>query len=119
MIADLRAELAADLGVIGTPVYTTWPDRITPPLIVLTQPASDYVTAGPTFGGFTVAVDLVILVARSANSVALDNLDALVEQVLANSVDWRLTGVDGPSIVTINGAEHLGTIAHLNKEARL
>lgn len=120
MIRELRDQLAADLGVIGVPVHTSWPDRITPPVIFLTPPtAGSYVTGGQTFGSFVCSVDVVILAARSDTATTLDGLEDLVEGVLTNTADWSLSGVDAPGLVTISGLEYLGTTAHLSKTARL
>lgn len=120
MIAALRAQLAADLAVLDVPVVEQWPNRVTPPVIFLTPPASgSYVAGGPTFGSYTCSIDVVILVDRAVIAAALSTLEDLVEGVLTNSVDWSLDGVDSPSLVTIGASEYLGTIAHLSKPSRL
>lgn len=120
MIQELRDTLAADLAVLDIPIYAAWPAKITPPCVFVTPPVSaPYVTAGPNFSEYTVAVDVVALVAKADAAVALANLEVVIEAVLANSVDWGLSGVDSPSTVAVNGVDYLGTVLHLNKPSRL
>lgn len=130
MIAELRTALVADLvtgsggnaSPIGVPVKEAWPSKVLNPPVVYVVPPQDrpYVTAGPNFGQWTVAVDLVILSGRADAADALAELEQLVEIALANTVDWTLAGgVDSPSTITVNGTECLGTTLHLSKPASL
>jgi hypothetical protein len=77
------------------------------------------VTGGPTFGGYTVALDVVVLVPKGSTDLALPALEALIEGVLANTVDWSLSGVDSPGVTTVGAADALGTVIHLSKTSRL
>lgn len=121
MIQTIRDTLAADLGVLDIPIYAAWPAKmISPPCVFVTPPVStSYVTAGPNFTEYTVAVDVVALVAKADASVALANLEVVIEGVLANTVDFGLSGVDAPGTVSVNGVEYLGTVVHLAKPSRL
>ncbi|GAA3193967.1 hypothetical protein ACFO1B_03830 [Dactylosporangium siamense] len=120
MIKTLRDQLAKDLDVLGVPVANGWPDRITPPVLLVVPPASAvHVTAGPNFTEYTVALDVVVLAGKASPALALNALEELVEGVLSNTVDWSLSGVDSPSLVTISGTEYLGTVVHLSKPTRL
>jgi hypothetical protein len=122
VFADLRGALAADLAVAGVPVFPSWPDDLDVPCIFLAPPVGgDYVSAGQTFGSFNLAVDVVILVAHSTAESGIEALDTLLEAVLANSVDWSLTGVDAPAPITVTdqGADYLGVAVHLSKSTRL
>jgi len=120
MIGTLRDTLAADLGALDVPVLAAWPDRVTPPCVIVVPPASaSYVVGGPTFGSFTVALDVVALVPHGSPNVALPALETLIEGVLTNSVDWALNGIESPGVTTIGAAEVLGTVIHLAKTARL
>ena len=120
MITAVREQLAADLAEVGVPVHSQWPDRVTVPCLLLV-PAADrpYVTGGQTFGEYALALDVVVLVERGSHEVALPALEALLDAVLANTVDWGLTGIDSPTVVTVAGVDHLGTTVHLSKFARL
>lgn len=120
MIADLREQLAADLReAVGVPVHAGWPDRLTPPCVLLTPPQTTYVTAGPNFGEFSVSLDMALMVPKASPAEALSTLDALIETALTYSADWSLSGVDGPAVVSVNGIEYLGTVAHLSKHGRI
>lgn len=121
MIAELREKLAADLAVTGATVHDGWPDRLTPPALLVTPPSSgSYVTAGPDFGStYIVAADVVVLVGKASLSLALEALDTLLEGVLTNTADWALSGVDAPAVVTVHGGECLGTTVHLSKASIL
>lgn len=126
MIRELRDQLHTDLsGAVvlhgyTVPVAKSWPDRISPPMLFLVPPSGgSYVGAGRAFGEYLVSLDVVALVARGSPEVALETLEVLVEKVLLNSQDWALSGVDSPSVLAVNGAEHLGTLIHLAKPARL
>lgn len=120
MITELRSTLVEDLRSVGLPVFEAWPDRVTPPCLFVTPPASDdYVTSGENFTEYMVSLDVVILVAHATAGVALTALDTILELVITNTADWRLIGCDSPSLVTISGNEYLGTIVHLSKYAGL
>jgi hypothetical protein len=120
--SDLRDTLAADLAALDVPVHPAWPDTLVVPCVFLTPPlGGEYVTAGPTFGGYTMAVDVVILVGHAQAGTAFAALEHLIETVLINTVDWSLDGVDSPSPISVTdgGAEYLGTVIHLSKTTRL
>jgi hypothetical protein len=120
MLTSLRAQLVQDLSVTDMPVFTQWPTRITPPCLFVTPSSiSPYVRPGDAFGGFLVALDVVALTTQATPDIALPALDAVIEKVLANTVDWQLESCDGPSLVTVSGVEYLGTIVHISKHARL
>lgn len=129
VIEELRANLIADLVTgsggeatpIGCKVLAAWPDKApTPPVAFVIPPqGTPYVTTGPTFGTYTVAFDIVLVTGRSGARDALAQLEAFLERVLANTADWRLSGVDSPSIVTINGIDYLGSTAHLSHSASI
>ncbi len=119
MIEQLRQALADDLKPVGVPVHDAWPDRPVTPCIVLVPSGGNYVEAGSTFGEYVVRMDVLVLVARERYGAALSRLDALVEAVLANTVDWALTGVETPSLVAIGPSQVLGTVVALAKATRL
>ncbi len=119
MITALRDQLAADLAPLGVPIHAAWPDRVTPPCVLVTPPPGRYVAGGPQFDSYTVALDVVVLVPRSSPSIALAALDLLIEGVLLNTTTWGLSGVDGPSSTTVGGFEVLGTIVHLEAQTRM
>lgn len=125
MISDKRAALIGDLATgsggqadpVAATIVDSWPTKVTaPPLVFIVPPqGAAYVTGGPNFAQFTVSLDVVILVGRPDAADAVSHLDQLIEQVLANTMDWRLTGVDSPAIVTVGGVDYLGSVAHLSQ----
>lgn len=120
---DLRAQLVADLAVTGVPVMDDWVIRAEPPCIYITPPnAESYVTGGQQFGTHRLAVDVVVLVAlKESDGADRDELEDLVETVLANSADWALAGVDSPAAYSMPDSTivFLGTVVHLAKQFTL
>jgi hypothetical protein len=128
MIDVVRAALVSDLvsgsdgavTPIGVTVLDAWPSKApTPPVAFVVPPQGTYVSAGPTFGTYTVALDVVLVAGRPEARDALVQLDQLIERVLVNTADWTLAGVDSPAVVTINGVDYLGCITHLSKPAQI
>lgn len=118
-IKALRDALASDLSPLGVTIHPAWPIDFEPPCAFVTAPlTASYVEAGPTFGTYTVNVDVVLLVPHSTADAGLDAIEALVESTLLNTVDWRCLGVDTPAPITVveTGAEYLGTVVHLSKQ---
>lgn len=117
MITELRNQLVADLADAGT-VHNSWPDRFTPPgIMVVTPRTASYVTAGQLVGEFEVNLDVITVVAKSANELV--SLDSLVEAILINSTDWAFRGVDAISLININGVDYPATVIHLAKQDKL
>lgn len=120
VFSDLRTTLVADLPDLD--VSPSWPVELNPPCAFITPPlAESYVTQGPMFGEFTVALDLVLLVAHSDAEEALFQLESMLAYALRNTADWVLTGVaaPAPTTVTENGADYLATVIHLSKPVRI
>lgn len=111
----MREQLAADLRVIdGMPkVEPDWPARLTPPIIYIQPPLTDYVLSGQAFGEYAVSLDVVIVL-RDRD---LSELERLIEGVLKNTADWALLGVDAPDVITANNNAYFGTTIHLSKAA--
>jgi len=125
MIQELREQLEIDLrnnsGGNGPPlnvqVYGLWPSKIAPPCAVVGIEPGQYILAGQTFGSFDVLMTVVLLVKRSPTMVT--DLETLIENTLANTIDWGMRGVDSPTIFDENGLELLGTTIHLSKQSKL
>ena len=97
VFSDLRSSLVADLPDLN--VSPSWPVVLSPPCGFITPPLSDvFVEAGPSFGGeFTVALDLVLLVAHDDAATSLAELEDMVVYALTYTADWAMTGVDSPA----------------------
>jgi hypothetical protein len=123
-IQEMREQLKNDLAVVGVPVLDDWLVRAEPPCILLTSPLSNsYVLGGAEFGSYVLNLDVVVLVKAGPTAEAgptnesRDELEALIEDVLRNTVDWGLNGVDSPGTASLSDStvEFLGTVVHLGK----
>jgi hypothetical protein len=117
-LKNMRDTLAADLTVIGVPVFSSWPTSINLPCMYVMPPlGSVYLSAGPNFHEYTAYVDVAILVDHDDVETALETLETLLEAAITNSMDWGLGNVEPPApiAVTEGGAEYLGIVMHLNK----
>lgn len=125
MIAEVQAQLIHDLVTgsdgagppVGVPVHDFFPGRVVAPCLVVGMEPVSFIVGGQTFCEYELRFTVVALVAKSETYVA--DLEALIEKVLANTVDWGTTGVDGFSALVESGQELLGTTIHLNKLAKL
>jgi hypothetical protein len=117
VFSDLRESLVTDLPELT--ISPSWPVTLSPPCGFITPPISDvFVEAGPSFGGqFTVALDLVLLVAHDDAATSLAELEDMVTYALINTADWVMTGVDSPAptVVTEQGPEYMASVIHLRK----
>ena len=117
-LKETREKLVADLEVTGVAVMDVW--RITgePPCILLVPPPGrSYVEGGKTFGEFLINVDVVVLVRARPPNEGRDELEELLEDVLRNTADWALDGVDSPAAASIpdSTVEFRGAVVHLSK----
>lgn len=118
----LRDALESDLNVISVPVMQDWLVRAEPPCILIAAPISNqYVTEGKEFGAVVLNLDVVVLVNAHPQADARNALEELLEDVLRNSVDWALIGVDAPGTASLpdSTVEFLGTVVHLGKSVQL
>lgn len=121
MLSELRDQLVNDLSVddnVDWQILTEWPERPNPP-VAFVVPSSPYIVKGPAFGDYLCSFDIVLLAGRGPTKYSLAQLEAMTESTLANTADWFLTGVDQPSLVTVNNTDWLGTIVHIHKSARI
>jgi hypothetical protein len=119
---ELRAQLVSDLAVVGVPVMDDWLLRAEPPCIFLTPPlTASYVQAGDQFASYVLNVDVVVLVEAGPMNESRDELETLLEEVLRNTADWGLIGVDSPGTASMadSTVEFLGTVVHLGKRLYL
>lgn len=120
VFSDLRDSLVADLPELA--VSPSWPDSLHPPCGFITPPIADnFAVPGPMFGEFTVALDLVLLVAHNEAAESLAELEAMVEYALINTANWKVSGVDAPAptMVSENGPDYLASVIHLSQPVRI
>ncbi len=118
----MRDALAADLAAVGVPVFGDWPVDARAPCVFIAPPLTGYYVSGAReLGTYVLSVDVVVLVEKRPPNEGRDDLETLLEGVLANTVDWALVGVDPPSGVTVSDStiQFLGTVVHLSKAFRL
>lgn len=120
-LTAMRTQVATDLAPLDATIYDAWPDEPQLPCVYVSPPLDAYVRAGQTFGDYVLSIDLVILVDHGEPDASLALLETLIEDAIANTMDWALTGVDPPSPLTMteSGAEYLGTLVHISKAFRL
>jgi hypothetical protein len=122
-LKEARAALIADLNVLGVPVMDGWQLNAEPPCVLLTPAAGrSYVDGGEQFASFVINIDVVVLVRDSSvPDQARDALEDLLEELLRNSADWSLDGVDAPQVSAVPGStvEFFGTVVHLGKTVYL
>lgn len=120
---QLRAALATDLLAVGVPVHDTEPAAIDAPCLIVSTPvAGTYIEGGSNFGDYVLNIDVVVLVDDTAPAAgSLAAVEDLLAGVLANTVDWALTGVEPPAPLTFSATDrdYLGTLVHLSKATRL
>jgi hypothetical protein len=122
VLRDMRVRLAADLAVLGVPVFASWPEAITLPCLYVMPPlGSIYMSAGPNFREYTVHTDVAILADHAEVVESLETLESLLELAIQNSMDWTFEGVEPPAPITVteSGADYLGTVLHLSKPVHL
>lgn len=82
-IASARADLTAILQVAtDLPVIANVPERLQPPCVVITEAAQMVTTDDATYGAVTVRLNLTVAVAPTTNALAVDRLDAAVDEIV-------------------------------------
>ncbi len=122
MIPELRQALVDQLKTLETDVHNMMPARFNPPGIIVSHSTEgNYVAGGQFRGEYEVAFDVVIAVKANENdrNAELTEIDNLIEQVLENTMNWGLRGVEAVGEVTIQGAQYPGTIVHIAKQTNI
>jgi hypothetical protein len=122
VLKDLRVKLAADLAVLGVPVFASWPSQISLPCVYVIPPLGNvYIAGGPSFREYMVHIDVAILADHADVEESLETLESLLELAIVNSMDWVFGGVEPPAPITVteSGADYLGTVMHLSKPVTL
>lgn len=108
-LTDARASLAAILTDAGLTALDFLPERINPPVALITAGAP-WVANGETFGSFEVRYVVTLVAPKATNDTATDTLDALAAEALVavcNAPDWGVDRVDEPHMLVVNGGEYL------------
>lgn len=119
-LKDKRDEIRTALTDADFFAFSTVPEVAAPPLVYV-APNEPYVSLdGATFGGVIVHHQIVIVAAPGVNEQRADELDDLVEGVLAvvgPRVDTFEVG--RPGQLTFNGQPHIGVAIDTTTEIRL
>lgn len=123
LFSDARAALKDELvPVIGIPVHTGWPDRVSPPFAFMLPPIGEsYVRWGPHFGKeVTLAMDLVLVVDHGDANTSMVEVEELIDVVLHHVNTWVVHEVESPEPTNVaeSGAEYLAAVIHLTKAVR-
>lgn len=124
MIKQARQSLIAALSSVEATILPSWLDKMTGdlPAIAIIPPATgNYIEASEDFGNeFTIYFDLLVMVLHQDSESALDELDELVEEVLAIDSPWLAKpSVDFPSTITVGGTTLLTAVINLSTESYL
>lgn len=115
-----RDELKTALETAGYFAFSAVPEVAEPPLVYV-APNDPYVSLeGATFGGVIVHHQIIIVAAPGVNEERADELDDLVEGVMA--VVLPLIGtleVGRPGQISLNGQPHIGVAIDVETEIRL
>lgn len=114
MLAELRTEIATLLESIDIKCFEYMPERIVPPMAMLTA-GSPFISAGNTFGSFNIVMNIELVVPTGTNEVETQSLDKMIEDViviLANK-DINIYQVDQPQMLSANNATYMMATATL------
>lgn len=122
-ITDLREALVTDLGAVDVPVFLGKPRAVGAkvPVVIVTTPESQSITSGQFQGWFEVRMDIWVVVKMVAEDEAgtLASIDKLAGQVLYNTADWALLGIDPPELLDLDGSDFPGAVIHIAKQVQL
>lgn len=108
--ADVRATLATALNGVAASVYSSVPETVIPPAVVIV-PSSPYLE--PTLIGNAIQVkinfDVTAAVAYNNNAAALDNLEQLIVSILGAMPSGYVVGDVQRPVITSVGASNLLT----------
>lgn len=121
MIAASRTALAALIEGAGVTCLEYIPERVTPPIAIM-EPTSEWISSGDTYGEFRIGYDVTLVTQTAANNKATDNLDQMVEDVLAAVTEaqgFYVASISSPAVLAVNNAEYLSVAMTIYQHSRL
>ena len=115
-ITASKAEFALDLQTAGLDVLDYVPERIVPPIVIITS-GSPYLVGESLSNDYRLALNLTLVAATATNEEATEALDELIaETVLAISTLGYviLKSVNTPYRLAANNAEYLASDLNLD-----
>jgi hypothetical protein len=115
-ITTSKAELALDLQNAGLEILDYVPERITPPIVIMT-PNSPYLVSETVGREYRLGLTLTMVAMTATNEEATEALDALIAQTVTALVPLGyviLNGVNPPYRLAANNAEYLASDLNLD-----
>jgi hypothetical protein len=111
-----KAELKLDLEEAGIRVLDYVPERITPPIVIMSS-ASPYLTPSTLGTQYDLNLELVVIASTATNKQATENLDQAIHNVLTAMPRYaRVIRVNEPYNLQTNNAEYLSANISLELE---
>jgi hypothetical protein len=111
-----KAELKLDLEQAGIRVLDYVPERITPPIVIMSS-ASPYLTPSRLGTQYDLNLELVVIATTATNKKATENLDQAIHNVLSAMPRYaRVIRVNEPYNLQTNNAEYLSANISLELE---
>jgi hypothetical protein len=109
-----KSELKLDLASAGLTVSDFVPERIVPPIVILTAD-NPYMTGVSLKSEFDLQLQLVCIAANAVNKKATESLDQLIEDVVnALPLYCLFKSVGQPYALQANNAEYLAANISIN-----
>jgi len=108
-ITTAKAQFAAVLTSAGFRVSEYVPERVTPPVVIISS-GTPYLTPASIKAEYLMNLEVTLVAATASNKQATEKLDEMVADVLNALPPYaRLANVAQPHILTTNNAEYLAT----------
>lgn len=108
-ISTAKAQFAAVITAAGFRVSEYVPERITPPVVIISN-GSPYLVPASIGSEYLMNLEITLVAATASNKQATEKLDEMVADVInALPAYARLASVAQPHILTTNNAEYLAT----------
>ena len=115
-ITASKAELALDLQNAGLDVLDYVPERIVPPIVIM-SPGSPYLVAETVGREYRLGLTLTMVAMTATNEEATEALDALIAQTVSALTPLGyvvLNQVNSPYRLAANNAEYLASDLNLD-----
>lgn len=106
-----KAEFALDLTTAGLEVLDYVPERVTPPIVII-SPDSPYLVTETVGNEYRLGLKLTLVAMTATNEESTEALDALIADTVSALADISyavLKSVAPPFRLAVNNAEYLAT----------
>jgi hypothetical protein len=121
MIVGCRAALETLFDTAGFTVKAFVPDRITPPMAIIT-PAGNWVESADTFASFRIGFDVTLITQTASNAKVTDELDQMVDDAIAAvtvAPGFYCGSVGAPTYLSVQNAEFLSVAMTVYQNIKL